>query len=75
MKELDYGKGYTYAHDTDEKIAKMSCLPESLEGSRYYEPAGTGAEARLKLRLQAVRDWREGRTDVPPFSSSAYTGR
>ena len=75
MKELDYGKGYTYAHDTDEKIARMSCLPDSLEGSRYYEPAGTGAEARLKLRLQAVRDWREGRTDVPPFSSPAYTGR
>ena len=75
MKELDYGKGYTYAHDTDEKIARMSCLPDSLEGSRYYEPVGTGAEARLKLRLQAVRDWREGRTDVPPFSSPAYTGR
>ena len=72
MKELDYGKGYTYAHDTDEKIARMTCLPESIQGRRYYEPAGLGAEARLKARLQALRDWREGRTDTPPFSSDAF---
>ena len=72
MKALDYGKGYTYAHDTDEKIAKMSCLPEALQGRRYYTPAGLGREAAMKARLAAVRDWREGRTDVPPFSSPAY---
>ncbi len=72
MRELNYGKGYTYAHDTDEKIARMSCLPESLNGRRYYTPSGLGREANLKARLQAVRDWREGRTDVPPFSSPAY---
>ncbi len=75
MKELDYGKGYQYAHDTDEKIARMSCLPESLAGRRYYEPCGLGREASLKARLEAVRAWREGRTDVPPFTSPAYTGR
>ena len=72
MKNLDYGKGYTYAHDTDEKIAKMSCLPEKLNGRRYYTPAGLGREANMKARLAAVRDWREGRTDVPPFTSPAY---
>ena len=72
MKELDYGKGYTYAHDTDEKIARMSCLPEALAGRRYYTPSGLGREANLKARLAAVRDWREGRTDVPPFSTPAY---
>jgi putative ATPase len=72
MKELDYGKGYTYAHDTEEKIARMSCLPDSLAGRRYYEPSGLGAEAKMKARLQAVRDWREGRSDVPPFTSPAY---
>ena len=72
MKELDYGKGYTYAHDTDEKIARMSCLPEALAGRRYYTPSGLGREATLKARLAAVRDWREGRTDVPPFSTPAY---
>lgn len=72
MKSLDYGKGYTYAHDTDEKIARMSCLPESLQGRRYYTPTGLGREASMKARLQAVRDYREGKTDTPPFSSAAY---
>lgn len=75
MKELEYGKGYTYAHDTDEKIARMSCLPESLAGRRYYTPSGLGREASMKARLKAVRDWREGRTETPPFSTEAYTGR
>ncbi|MBO7721946.1 MAG: replication-associated recombination protein A [Kiritimatiellae bacterium] len=75
MKNLDYGKGYTYAHDTEEKIARMSCLPRSLEGRRYYAPTGLGREANMKARLEAVRDWREGRTDVPPFTTSAYGGR
>ncbi len=75
MKSLDYGKGYTYAHDTDEKIARMSCLPDSLAGRRYYEPAGLGAESRMKERLRAVRDWREGRTDTPPFSTAAFSAK
>ena len=72
MKALDYGRGYTYAHDTAEKIARMSCLPEALKGRRYYTPAGLGREANMKARLQAVRDWREGRSETPPFSTPAY---
>jgi len=75
MKALDYGKGYTYAHSTDEKIVRMSCLPEALKDRRYYTPFGLGREANMRARLEAVRDWREGRTDQPPFSTSAYTGR
>ena len=75
MKDLDYGKGYTYAHDTDEKIVRMSCLPESLNGRRYYTPTGLGREASMKARLEAVRAWREGRTDQPPFTSAAYGGK
>ena len=68
MKELGYGKGYTYAHDTEEKIARMTCLPESLRDRRYYEPDGYGREGALKARLEAIRAWREGRTETPPFS-------
>ena len=75
MRELDYGKGYTYAHDTEEKIAKMSCLPKALEGRRYYTPSGLGREANMRARLEAVRAWREGRSDVAPFTSTAYTGK
>ena len=67
MKDLNYGKGYQYAHDLPEKIARMTCLPDSLAGRRYYEPGDLGAEPRFKARLKAIRDWREGRTDVPPF--------
>jgi putative ATPase len=75
MKDLDYGKGYTYAHDTQEKIARMSCLPEALNGRQYYSPSGLGREAVMKARLEAVRSWREGRTETPPFSSQAYASR
>ncbi len=75
MKELNYGKGYTYAHDTDEKIARMTCLPDKLAGKRYYEPTGLGAEAKMKARLKAVRDWREGRSETPPFSTEAFLSK
>ena len=61
MRELDYGKGYIYAHDTAEKVADMDCLPESLTGKRYYEPTESGSEARAKARLDAVRAWKEAR--------------
>lgn len=72
MRDLNYGKGYTYAHDTEEKIARMTCLPDAIKTHRYYEPSGLGAEARYKARLQALRDWREGRSDTPPFSTEAF---
>ena len=44
MEQLHYGEGYVYAHDTEEKIAAFDCLPESLAGTRYYEPTEAGAE-------------------------------
>ena len=69
MRDLHYGEGYQFAHDTEERITRMTCLPDSLRGRRYYAPAGLGAEARLKTRLQSIRDWREGRTETPPFSA------
>lgn len=59
MKDLEYGKGYVYAHDTEEKIARMECLPESLRGTRYYVPNETGEENRQKERLDEVRRFRE----------------
>lgn len=59
MKELSYGEGYVYAHDTAEKVAAFDCLPENLRGTRYYEPTEAGSEARAKQRLEAVRAWRE----------------
>ena len=58
MKELDYGKGYQYAHDTAEKLTNMQCLPDSLEGRRYYLPDGKGEERELKERLEKILDWK-----------------
>ena len=59
MKVLQNGKGYVYAHDTEEKIAHMECLPESLKGARYYVPNEAGEESRQKERLDEVRRFRE----------------
>ena len=59
MKELDYGKGYEYAHDAKDKLTAMRCLPDSLEGRRYYRPDGKGEEAELKERLERILEWKE----------------
>ncbi len=59
MKELDYGKGYKYAHDYEEKLTSMQCLPDSLVGREYYFPSEDGVEGRFKTRLQAIKDWKK----------------
>ena len=55
MKGLGYGVGYKYAHDEASGVADMSCLPEHLEGRRYYEPTDRGIEARIKDALDRAR--------------------
>ena len=59
MAELDYGKGYEYAHEAENKLTKMTCLPESLAGKRYYLPTDQGREKAIKERLEEVRSWKE----------------
>ena len=61
MAQLHYGEGYQYAHDAPERLTDMQCLPDSLEGKRYYRPTDQGSEARAAARLQAIRDWKEQR--------------
>ena len=58
MGELDYGKGYQYAHDTQEKLTNMQCLPDSLADREYYKPTSQGKEADFKKRLEQVKEWR-----------------
>ena len=55
MKELDYGKGYRYAHDEEGKVADMDCLPDSLRGHSYYHPTQEGREKQLAARLEEIR--------------------
>ncbi len=66
MQDLDYGKGYVYAHDTASLIGDMECLPDSLQGVRYYLPGEQGSELRAKQRLEAVRAWKQARREKKP---------
>jgi putative ATPase len=55
MKELDYGKGYRYAHNEEGKVADMDCLPDSLKGRSYYHPTQEGREKLLAQRMEEIR--------------------
>src|SRR5262249_10463938 len=55
MRHIGYGRGYQYAHDTQEKITDMPCLPESLLGRTYYRPTDQGFEQRLRQRIEEIR--------------------
>ena len=58
MKEMNYGKGYIYAHDTEEKLTRMQCLPEALGDRRYYQPTEQGQEKQVKERLEKILRWK-----------------
>ncbi len=59
MRSEGYGKGYQYAHDTEEKLTDMRCLPDSLLGREYYQPTTQGVEGRFKERLEQIKAWKE----------------
>jgi putative ATPase len=59
MEDLDYGKGYQYAHDNPDKLTSMKCLPDSLEGREYYRPTEQGLESRYKARLEQIKKWKK----------------
>jgi len=54
MKKEGYGRGYQYAHDYEDKVTDMECLPDSLHGRRYYQPTDQGLEARLRQRMEEI---------------------
>jgi putative ATPase len=55
MKGLGYGRDYQYAHDTEEKVADMQCLPDSLRDRVYYRPTNEGVEKRIRERLEEIK--------------------
>ena len=59
MKELEYGKGYKYAHNEEDKLTTIQCLPDSLLGREYYRPTEEGIEARYKARLEKIKKWKK----------------
>ncbi len=62
MKELHYGEGYQYAHDTKEKITNMECMPPSLKGKAYYNPSTQGNEIKFKEKLDKIKKWKKDHT-------------
>jgi putative ATPase len=63
MKELDYGKGYQYAHDVEGRVADMECLPASLAGRKYYKPTGEGRERQLGQRMEEIEKIKGGKRE------------
>ena len=59
MQELNYGKGYQYAHDTSDKLTTMQCLPDSLKEKVYYRPTTQGNESKFKERLDFIKKWKK----------------
>ncbi len=55
MKQVGYGKGYQYAHDLDEKVADMECMPDNLRGREYYHPTQEGREKLLGQRMEEIK--------------------
>lgn len=55
MKNVGYGEGYKYAHNFDEKVTDMTCLPDNLRGRAWYQPTDEGFERRLRARLEEIR--------------------
>jgi putative ATPase len=55
MKNVGYGEGYKYAHNFDEKVTDMTCLPDNLASRTYYKPTDQGFELRVRARLEEIR--------------------
>jgi putative ATPase len=52
MKGFDYGKDYKYAHNYENNVTNMQCLPENLKNRKYYFPTENGFEKKIKLRIE-----------------------
>lgn len=59
MGELHYGEGYEYAHNSQEKLTRMQCMPDSLKDRVYYEPTREGEEAAVAERLRKIKEWKK----------------
>lgn len=72
MKQLDYGKGYQYAHNRPEKITSLCCFPESLRDRSYYKPTDQGQEVRWAQRLEWIKQWKQRHRDDDPVGGCPY---
>ena len=61
MKDFGYAIGYEHAHADPEALSAMTCLPDSLAGTRFYEPSERGFEQKLRERLTWLNDRKNDR--------------
>jgi putative ATPase len=71
MKQWGYGAGYQHAHKLEDALPDMECLPESLVGTRFYEPTKRGLEQRIAERLEEIRARKRNSSNPPPPLSSS----
>jgi putative ATPase len=65
MKNIGYAQGYKYAHNFDDKVTDMTCLPDNLSSRTYYKPTDQGFEQRLRQRLDEIRKIKSRSTSIP----------
>jgi putative ATPase len=65
MKKWGYGAGYQHAHKMDDALTDMECLPESLVGTRFYQPTRRGSEQRIAERLEEIRNHKKNKGEPP----------
>ena len=65
MRGLGYGQGYQYAHDLEDKVADMQCLPDNLADRVYYRPTSEGVEKRIRERLEEIKRRRDPKGCFP----------
>ncbi|MBV8571063.1 MAG: replication-associated recombination protein A, partial [Acidobacteriaceae bacterium] len=65
MKTMGYGRGYRHAHDENDAVTKMQCLPGSLQGSQFYRPTDRGFEKKIKERMHWLAEKRSEENNNP----------
>jgi putative ATPase len=68
MQNIGYGQGYKYAHELENKVADMQCLPDNLRERQYYFPTNEGIERRIRERLEEIKRLKSG---LPPQEQEA----
>ncbi len=74
MKDLGYAKGYEHAHDSEDALVGMPCLPAEMEGTTYYHPTRRGIEERIAKRLEELREERARRHKRDPSRPDSERG-
>ena len=74
MKGLGYGQGYQYAHNLEDKVADMQCLPDNLRDRVYYHPTSEGVEKRIRERLEEIKRRRSQAAGSAPTAPKTESG-